>query len=371
MAMISKIESLQQESASDLVVTRRGGKVSTIQEYVLPGEGMSGDTCGLKTGGIWFCKGCGYVIEKRRECGSAECPSCRRLWLTKQTNIVKEKMEWATDYLGNPRHFSINPSDDWWEMPEREMRAKVFRQVGSRKGGPRWLGGEYDGQWIGLKGGFATFHPFRWYRLDNGERVRWRWNAENPDAKFNLMKDRAEYLENMSSWPIWREIPPVEAIPTVRYYSPHYHVVAWGAMPKVTLLMEHKGIGYVNHDGTDSRGRGEIGGTVWYALSHCGIEPSDDIEEVVYTDARTGLERLGRRRSRKQAYWWFGIMGNACVSVEKYRMKEVKLCPECGGEMEYQTIDPFYEGDGVHIMVTKRHYKFKPNALATLEDWMI
>lgn len=357
---------LSEESSAQMVVTRREGKVSTFRELILPGEGLSGSRCGELTGGKWVCDHCGTVINKRHECGSAECPNCRVSWISRQTKEIREKIKWGIDYFGNPRHYSLNPEPELWDMPERKLREYVFRQCKSRKGGKRWLGGKYEGKWIGLKGGFATFHAFRWYCKRTGKRVKWRWNAQNPDAIVNITKDRAEYLGNMKGW--WGVVPPEEPIETIRYYAPHYHVLAWGALPFQPDLAT-KGIGYVNHDGKDSRGRDDIGGTVWYALSHCSIEKSSEIEEVVYTDKRTGLQKMGRKRSRSQAYWYFGVMGNACVKTEKYQEKEIRECPNCGLGMRFITDEPFYQGDGIHILVTKRHYKFKENAMVTIEDW--
>jgi len=84
------------------------------------------------------------------------------------------------------------------------------------------------------------------------------------------------------------------------YYSPHFHVIGYGWI--VDVRQNYICSGYVvKNIGV----RKTVEGTIFYQLSHCGID------------------------GKHHAVTWFGCLGYGKLHV-KYVEKEISVCPICG-----------------------------------------
>ena len=224
--------------------------------------------------GMWNTKGCLhtkdhsthdnkiYVKRYQRSCFRSSCKVCWEKWIGRASNVATRKIEkFSKREKRQPIHIVLSISDWDYELDYKKMKQKARKILKEIK----------------VVGGSIMFHPFR----------------------FN---------KRLRCW----------------YYSPHFHVVCFGFLPKGSLAETyHQNGWFVKYLGV----RKSVFVTFYYILSHCGI------------------------RYRTRAVTWFGDLSYS--KLEKEILPENNNCPLCGVklvEIYYNGLDPpvpidgFFEG---------------------------
>jgi len=140
----------------------------------------------------------------------------------------------------------------------------------------------------GVRGGLLIPHPWRLKCASCGGEIIGNWSVDKETGKF-VLKDR-HCVNCLSTAYEWID-------------GPHFHVVGYGWIEHTKEIEQDTGyiidnIGVCNN----------VGGTIWYQLTHCGIQ--------------TG----------RQTVTYFGL-----CALNKYKSpklpKELNLCPRCGAIM--------------------------------------
>lgn len=224
--------------------------------------------------GLWNSKGClhteehadqegkAFVRRYQRSCFRPVCKTCWEKWIGRQSNVSTRKIErYSKKKEIPPIHIVLSISNWDYELDYKKMKQKARKILKE----------------IRIVGGCIIFHPFR----------------------FN---------KRIKCW----------------YYSPHFHVVGFGYLPKNSLVDAYYQNGwFVKYLGV----RKSVFSTFYYLLSHCGI------------------------RHRNRSVSWFGDLSYS--KLEKEILPDTSKCPLCGRkliEIYYNGWDPpippdsFFEG---------------------------
>jgi hypothetical protein len=203
---------------------------------MFPGQGTAYETCGET---VW--KGClnytahpqgkAHIKKEVNNCGRAECPICYAKWLVDTTKKAVNRIE-----QGKPKryrkaiHVTISPpKKEWWKYKTDPEAKKIRRKV------------DRIAKKSGMFGYAKVFHPERERCIKCGG-----------NKKLGDMKKCEKCGHDIFEW----------------YFSPHYHLVGYGwiSWNKQKYL---KSGGWIvkNH-----RVRKDIGATIYYQLTHCGIK---------------------------------------------------------------------------------------------------
>ncbi|BDQ30592.1 hypothetical protein NZNM25_07660 [Nitrosopumilus zosterae] len=237
----------------------------------------------------WNHKGCihsedhqthdGKIFIRRYQlsCFRPACKTCWEKWIGRQSNVATRKIErYSKKENISPIHIVLSVSNWDYELDYKQMKQKARKILNEIK----------------IRGGSIIFHPFR----------------------FN---------KKIRCW----------------YFSPHFHVVGFGFIPKGSLVdAYHQNGWFVKYLGV----RKSVFATFYYLLSHCGI------------------------RHRTRATTWFGDLSYS--KLEKEILPDFSKCPLCGRkltEIYYKGWDPpiesnsFFEGfldsEGWCVVITEKH----------------
>ncbi len=214
--------------------------------------------------GIWKTKGCVHVKDhnlpehqgkafiKRFQnfCYRSVCRKCYEKWLARAANAATKRIEkFAQDNKIKPIHVVVSISGWDIELDFKEMKKKARTIL----------------KQIGIIGGVLIFHPFRF-----NKKIR------------------------------------------CFYYSPHFHCVGFGEIPKNKIVTTYYENGwFIKYLGP----RKSVFSTFYYLLSHCGI--------------RKGFHSVS----------WFGELSYRKVRKEKEQNNN--KCPSCGRKL----VELYYEGE--------------------------
>ena len=224
--------------------------------------------------GMWSTRGClhsedhhnknnkVYIKRYQRSCFRARCKICWEKWIGRQSNVATRKIEkYSKRENISPLHIVLSISNWDYELDYKKMKQKARKILREIK----------------IRGGSIIFHPFR----------------------FN---------KKIRCW----------------YYSPHFHVVCFGFLPKGALAETyHQNGWFVKYLGV----RKSVFATFYYLFSHCGI------------------------RHRIRSVSWFGDLSYS--KLEKEILPVYDKCPLCKRklmEIYYKGWDPpfasesFFEG---------------------------
>lgn len=256
--------------------------------WALPGHGQAYDECG---GFGW--KGClevwrhagtehegeAYLKKFRRSCGRAECPICYEQWASKEAHAAMRRFDAARrlgvlsrkkliHVVASPPLALVEQLDNG-ELDYSRMRNQAYKNA-------------IDS---GAKGGMCIFHAFRWRcricGLDD-ESCR----CDGPEG-------------------VW-------------YWSPHFHMVAYGWIDGTKANFEKTGW-LVRNLGV----RKSLYGTIQYQLSHAGVWMKDEGEG----GEKGGEGILPLAKSKRVTITWFGSLSYNKLKIEREDYRE--LCPIC------------------------------------------
>jgi hypothetical protein len=200
---------------------------------------------------IKFCGDMACSAERSivRKDGQEKVYSCASNYINRLATDATNRMMVASAAYGKaPRHFVVGiPRDLWSSYDKNLMIRKVWHQLCLRVGGPRWMGGMYDGRKIGFVGSLIIFHPYRFRDSYTGQGVSWRIYQLDPEGQYQ------------------------------RYYAPHLHLVAFGEYPdSVVMAREHD---LIIKDKGPRPTRKQLFTTIAYHLSHAGLSMTRSIRK--------------------------------------------------------------------------------------------
>jgi len=114
------------------------------------------------------------------------------------------------------------------------------------------------------------------------------------------------------------------------YYSPHFHVIGYG-----WIVDTHANYVYSGYVVKNLRVRQDLGGTIYYQLSHCTVASE-----------------------HSHSITWFGALGYRKLRV-RYRVEDPENCPLCGAELK----ELVWIGEGECLVppLMKRFFYEKPD----------
>jgi len=195
--------------------------------------------------------GKGYVKTFQRSCYRPDCEICYKKWMPRESNKATKRIEKYEKKSGHhAKHIIVSPPH-WLHYKSKKMLAKESYRILKE---------------IGCIGGTSIFHPFR-------------------------------YNKELKSW----------------YYSPHFHVIGFGWIERVTENYNKNGWFVKNKGFRDS-----TFATFYYQLSHAGI------------------------KKHYHTLVWFGDLSYSKLKVEKEE-SEANICPYCNAKLrEVESYGVFY-----------------------------
>lgn len=244
--------------------------------WTLPGHGKAYVSCGGF--GIKVCPNdmlhadkMVHYLQYSASCARAECPICYETWAAKEAHRSLRRWEHAR-LQNHVIHVVFSPPASIHLQFESADDYKKIRTFGTSLA-----------KLAGLKGGETFFHPFRWRCFECG---------------LDDERCRCE-VKGRGYW----------------YWSPHFHMIAYGWVQGTREIFESKGWVIVNLKRRESVFR-----TVQYLLSHAGVWMRGE-------DEGEGILPLEKSKKVNSITWW-GCMGFKSLKLPKEPFNDV--CPECG-----------------------------------------
>jgi hypothetical protein len=245
-------------------------EVSTFgyRGWIFPGQGIKYVTCGTH-----HFKGCAntrahpesklYVKRVKDNCHRAECPECSPSWMVKTTEKAQERIKQGKpNRNGTPIHVTLSPPKSEYFKYKTDQGAKKQRRKANR-----------IAKNVGMTGAMVTFHPYRESCSKCGG-----------EKGYKNMKICKKCGNDTFLW----------------YWSPHYHLIGYGWITGVANNYVKTGWIVKNH-----RIRKDVGATIYYQLSHCGI--------------KKGFHSIS----------WIGCLSWRNLKIRK-KLSEILQCPYCG-----------------------------------------
>ncbi len=156
-------------------------------------------------------KGKGFVKRFQRSCYRADCETCFKKWLARESNKATRRIEKYEKLSGkNAKHIIISVPSWLYYKPKKELAKQSYKILKD----------------VGCIGGTTIFHPFRKHVVYVNNEIKFEW-----------------------------------------YYSPHFHVIGFGWIEKTTENYYKNGWVVKNKGFRDS-----TFATFYYQLSHAGIK---------------------------------------------------------------------------------------------------
>jgi len=194
-------------------------------------------------------QGKAYVKRYQKFCMRSCCRKCYEKWIAREANAATKRMENFVKSTGKTLIHVVLSVSKWDVTMDFKLMKKKARKVLDQ---------------IGIKGGNLIFHPFR----------------------FN---------KKLRCW----------------YYSPHFHCVCFGNIPRGKITTTYYESGWViKYLGT----RKSVFATLYYLLAHCGV--------------KKGVHSVS----------WFGDLSYSKVKKEKEPNRNT--CPSC----ERKLVELYHDG---------------------------
>jgi len=239
-------------------------------------------------------------------CDAPGCPECWPYWSRKETDRIAARVEGFLQarrdqadldnlipYLHRPSHWYLSP-------PPGLVREAIVRSTDT--GGIIDLLRKWGREQFPLEGGAVIFHPYRMKKGDD-EPERWRVVRDLPDWQDHV------------------------------YFSPHFHIIGYGALFP-DLEPEDRGPAFF----VESQG--------WRLWKVRDLPKPEDVRKVAsYLLSHTFV------LAGKNAVSYWGCLSSRYLKCTKaFRHKDDILCPECSAVMMY------YDQDQAGRLVPTGHY---------------
>jgi len=281
----------------DLAKHLKIAKVPGEPSATLPAYGVEYGNCGT----VRFRVKCenGHYGLRVNSCNRKECPVCSGKWANRQARKAAKRFWWIFENQDNHVSESAKNARHVSLGIPPSMWNRPYLEV------VKWAAKALRDS-LRSGGGLYVGHAWR-FKDSKGEPVQWKHSDLNPLALYPIV----------DSWAV---------------YSPHVHFVIFGWLIPVDEFESKYGCRYTYHSATPSEL--EVYFTIRYLLTHTAL-----IE-------------------KRHSLIWFGACSYNRVILDREYQEEVRaLCPECGSPMFYET--PHGTWEAWHILVTRRHYKFK------------
>jgi hypothetical protein len=224
-------------------------------QWKFPGQGDPYETCGEE-----YWKGCldiknhpngeAYIQKGVNNCHRAECPECFDSWLVetaksterriKKSKITREQFKQLKklgiipisalyNHYNKAIHVTVSPHPrDWWRYKSDALIKKERRKI------------DRITKQAGMIGYSKIYHPNREKCTKCGG-----------NKKLGDLKKCEKCGHDKFYW----------------HFAPHWHLIGYGWITKTKEIYQKTGYVIVNH-----RVRKDIGATVYYQLTHCGIK---------------------------------------------------------------------------------------------------
>lgn len=292
---------------------------------MIPGLGEPTERCG-EVSYVYKCVSCGDIHPLPYQCSRISCSICYTYWASRAAARVSDmfhgvasavfdaldlaKSTLSTDFgkmqyrLKNPRHIVVSPPAETYDL---------FRNYDTAKKQFRAL---LKSQLYRLLGGAFVFHPYR-VRADLKRQIASLLDTGEYNGKWDIIHKDAL---NLGSWKDYVT------------FSPHFHVMAYGSVPRSDVFHRVTG-GWVYYNvGSrplkiykNEKGElvDEIQKTFAYLLTHCSVVVNPDTGRV------------------RDCVTYFGIMARRalirCIDHGNFVVRRVYVsdihCEKCGGKM--------------------------------------
>lgn len=294
--------------------------------FTIPGYGEKKDMCDFVKAYI-SCPGQHMVKPVKQSCQRIECPECYLDWASKASGRI-------TDVLrGSQAAYRNVDTDLVTDYKQAIKNKKMVRRVNhfvlspppGFVGDDFNLNGLYRRLYLFMKrnhlftGGLVIFHP---YRLKSD--IRKRLQA--------IIKENSNNVDIRDTGGLWALVHEdtlcLGSLSAYVYFSPHFHLLAFGGLPNATDFYRKTGWVYKNIGRRDTAIRidektgaiiDEIRSTAKYLLSHCCVQ-SNENGRLYKTYRFFGLCSPARIRVQKE----FG------VPVIRKVYESFLKCPVCG-----------------------------------------
>jgi len=204
-----------------------------------------------------------YVRTHQVTCFKASCEVCWDKWVSREAHRGTHKLETYGSIRRKPaKHIVISiPVKDWY-MPFEKMKEKARELLKTNN----------------IEGGCLIFHPFRHEDL-------------------TVLSNGADGIEDKKFW----------------YWSPHFHIIGFGWIQSKTVEDGYAQTEWVLRNlGV----RDSIHATLWYQLSHAG------------------LEIPGVKGKHHHTITWFGNLSNTMIAkcyraCKPEKSEAYNMCPIC------------------------------------------
>jgi len=260
-------------------------------DIVIPGLGQ--ENLKLKCGallGFTICRNCGKLSTYVDHCESVYCPVCSSRVMRRSVKNATQRLHGfmrLNDLRVNPRHYVVS-GKGWDEMTYKQV-VESWHNIRKRH--------------LPMLSGVAVFHP---YRIRDEIKGRLRdlddsgyhgfWDAVKADALG--LGDFFEYV-------VW---------------SPHYHVLGWGKLPRSDWLYIKTGIVYKTKSTrsfefvpvADGFGyTSDVMRTLSYLVTHAGVNTEQKRHVLI-----SGIGACSKNRLKETEY-------------ADYTVKKDIFCPKC------------------------------------------
>lgn len=252
-----------------------------IEGLSLPGQGEPYDSCGSEA--FFICLKCDHIEPVIMNCRRSACPKCYTTWAWISARRASLRIMKAPKVFPKELRRIRKPIHGMISLPLKAHDLFFNDYPKARKTAYKLL------KKAGFKGALLIPHPWRQKCTDCGGEIIASWTVSLESKDFYI-KDTC-CVECGSKGFIWE-------------ISPHFHVVGYGWVEHTEEIEADTGyviknIGLINN----------VGGTIWYLLTHCGIQKG------------------------RQTITYFGL-----CAYNKYKSppleKEAHLiCPKCGAFM--------------------------------------
>lgn len=283
--------------STDLKTAKLTGQPhSDVEGLVFPGQGKAYPTCGDPV--VYVCPKCGTWKQGKKNCRRATCPKCYSTWAWIQAKKSTLRILKAREIFARKLGRAHRPIHAMISLPKSEYGLFKNDYSKAKRKARKLL------KQAGILGGAMIPHHMRQACSDCGGSVVGKWGIDEETGNPYVIEARCGTCgSTRCEW----------------IFSPHFHIVGYGWVKNTERIEAATGyviknIGLINN----------VGGTIWYQLTHCMI--------------RKGV----------QIVTYFGL-----CAYNKYKSPpmppHLPRCPECQTPMRL-----YIPGiDGLHVDVGK------------------
>jgi hypothetical protein len=213
----------------------------TDDKPVTPGYGESLPNCGT----VRFTITCPdnqehYTKLRKYSCHKSSCPTCWTTWASRLSKDAESRIDGsrlAYDLAYKARHISLSPDFVPFQSPTQDCLKWLYKE------------GNRLTKVLGITGCAVIIHPYR---------IRKETETFVYLASKKEQKNRYQWALHQENWQDYL------------YFSPHFHLIAYGKFMDADEFHTLTGWIYKNHDDNQKAGREgtELQKTIYYLLTH-------------------------------------------------------------------------------------------------------